>query len=118
MIMSNPAGATVRSLRSGAEICQTPCPYEDTETNGHVEGFAIELPGYKSKTIQIKRDQMNGGRLVGFLVPGILLWPFLLGGMWVTDYRPQYGVTLQPDDSGAATFYSRDQEEERPPAFE
>lgn len=97
MISSRPSGALVRSLRSGAEICdKTPCAYEDSATNGNTEGFAVELDGYRPKTIQIRRDQINGGRVAGFLIPGVILWPVLIGLLWSSDYRPDYAVTLEP----------------------
>lgn len=95
-ITSEPPGARVRSLRSGAEIGETPCDYWDSATNGNTEGFSIELQGYKPKTLQIRRDQINGGRVAGFLIPGIVVWPLLIGLIWSTDYRDSYGVRLEP----------------------
>lgn len=97
VIRSHPPGATVRS-QTGAVLGKTPYVHSDTQIAGHTERLVVEMAGYEDRQIAVSRDDWNTGRLLGFGIAGLFLWPVWAGLLWAQDYPPEYVVELDPEE--------------------
>lgn len=95
VIRSNPPGATVRS-NTGAVLGKTPYVHSDTRTVDHHERFTVELDGYETAKLVIRRDQWDTTRTVAFGIGGFFFTPLFVGLLWAQNYPPEHDVELQP----------------------
>ncbi|MET0405067.1 MAG: PEGA domain-containing protein [Cystobacter sp.] len=93
VIRSNPSGASVRS-RSGEMLGRTPYEYSDSAMVNHAESFTLELDGYATEFVTIRRDQWNGARTAGGIVGGLFVFPVFATLLWAADYKDAYHVEL------------------------
>ncbi|WP_395820834.1 hypothetical protein [Archangium minus] len=96
VIRSDPSGATIKS-RFGEVLGRTPYEYSDSATVNHTESFVLELEGYRSEYVTIRRDQWNGARTAGGIIGGLLVFPVFATLLWATDYKEGYYVELRED---------------------
>jgi len=94
VIRSDPSGATVRS-RSGEVLGKTPYEHSDSAMVNHSESFVVELEGYETEYVTIKRDQWNGLRTAGGVIGGLFMPPVFAILLWATDYKEAYQVELK-----------------------
>ncbi|WP_375766690.1 PEGA domain-containing protein [Archangium gephyra] len=94
VIRSDPSGATVRS-RSGEVLGKTPYEHSDSAMVNHSESFVVELEGYETEYVTIKRDQWNGLRTAGGVIGGLFMPPVFAILLWATDYKEAYQVELR-----------------------
>ncbi len=87
VIESRPSGAKVRL--NGATVGRTPYVHSDTEFSGTAKNFSVEMEGYESRQVVVKRDQWGNGKTV------LSILFFLPGLLWSAEYPPQQLVELE-----------------------
>jgi|GEM_PF-3579386 len=95
VIRSSPSGAQVRA-RSGEVLGRTPFEYSDSATVNNTESFTVEMDGYETEYVTIKRDQWSGARTAGGIIGGLFILPVFATLFWAADYRDSYHVELSP----------------------
>ena len=105
IIRSTPSGAIVKST-SGVVLGKTPYEWEDTDINGTRHSFIVEAEGREPVTVNIRRDDLNPGRAVGFGLVGFFCPPVWAGLLWAQDYEPYYDVVL-PEQGAKTSSYVR-----------
>ncbi len=104
VIRSNPSGAIVRNIR-GEKIGKTPYTFSGGGMINSSERFTLEKPGYEPTDVTIRRDQVNGWAMAGWIGAGATLTLFsgnllplglLVPAIWAADFAPTYEVDLDP----------------------
>ncbi len=104
VIRSNPSGAIVRNIR-GEKVGKTPYTFSGGGMINSSERFTLEKPGFEATDVTIRRDQVNGWAMGGWIGGGVLLaglsvnlFPLALAipALWAADFAPTYEIDLEP----------------------
>lgn len=110
VIRSNPSGAIVRNIR-GEKVGKTPYAFSGGGMINSTEQFTLEKPGYEPSNVTIRRDQVNGWAMAGWIGAGatltVMWWNIIPLGLavpalWAADFAPSYEVDLDPVPQPAA----------------
>lgn len=98
MINSKPQGAKV--IIDSQIKGTTPYSHSDSKAAGGKTPIILELEGYDNYVTILKRDELNGGRLVLGL---LLFWPALI---WAADHPDMYYFELNKTDGNITVPYA------------
>lgn len=81
--------ATIYEVQTGRAVGTAAADYKDRKPFWSSTSFRIEKEGCKTKNLTIHRnDSINAGRTIGGFF-------FILPWIWIGDYEPSYGVSLE-----------------------
>lgn len=105
LLRAQPPEARIRV--NGIDVGRGEGWLEDKGSTGKTYRVEISAPGYETRVTSL-RQEASGGCVAGWVIPGIFLWPFLLGLMQCWEL-PEESYAFELDRSPPLTA--------SPPAF-
>ena len=95
IISTTPPGAQVKI--DGLDVGSTDLNY--IENTGWKKVYMVEIskPGYRTKQVQLSQTEWNSGELAAWIIPGLFVWPMLIGIGKTRQLKDNYHFELEPE---------------------